>query len=66
MSFCICRSIPVAPEMTPSLSKLTASLTLGPWGARYTLSPRGNRTRRLVLAAWDQIEARREFMTWGM
>jgi hypothetical protein len=65
MSFCFCRSIRIGPGMKLNLSKTAASRSLGPCGGRYTVSPRGNSTRRLVLAAWDRIEARREFMTSG-
>ena len=33
----------LAPGVTLNLSKSTASLSLGPRGAKYTISPRGNR-----------------------
>jgi hypothetical protein len=51
MNFYFCRSIRIGPGMKLNLSKLTASLSLGPYGGRYTVSPRGNSPRRLVLAA---------------
>ena len=34
---------PPRPGVTLNLSKSTASLSLGPRGAKYTISPRGNR-----------------------
>ena len=37
------RRIRLAPGVTLNLSKSTASLSLGPRGAKYTISPRGNR-----------------------
>ena len=43
MSFRFWRRIRVAPGVTLNLSKSTASLSFGPRGAKYTLSPRGNR-----------------------
>jgi hypothetical protein len=43
MSFRFWRRIRVAPGVTLNLSKSTASLSLGPRGAKYTISPRGNR-----------------------
>lgn len=33
----------LAPGVTLNLSKSTASLSFGPRGAKYTISPRGNR-----------------------
>mgnify|MGYP003625229596 CR=1 FL=1 len=66
MNFCFCSSIRIGPGMKLNPWKTAASRSLGPCGAKYTVRPRGNRTRRLVLAAWDRIEARREFMKSGM
>ena len=66
MSFCICRSILVAPEMKPSLSKSAVSLSLSCRCAKNAASPRRYRTRRLMLAAWNQIETRCEFKTSGI
>jgi len=43
MSFRFWRRIRLAPGVTLNLSKSTASLSLGPRGAKYTISPRGNR-----------------------
>lgn len=43
MSFRFWRRIRLAPGITLNLSKSTASLSLGPRGAKYTISPRGNR-----------------------
>jgi tetratricopeptide (TPR) repeat protein len=43
MSFRFWRRIRIAPGVTLNLSKSTASLSLGPRGAKYTVSPRGNR-----------------------
>ncbi len=43
MSFRFWRRIRLAPGVTLNLSKSTASLSFGPPGARYTISPRGNR-----------------------
>ena len=43
MSFRFWRRIRIAPGVTLNLSKSTASLSLGPRGAKYTISPRGNR-----------------------
>ncbi len=43
MPFRIWRRIRLAPGVTLNLSKSTASLSLGPRGAKYTISPRGNR-----------------------
>ena len=43
MSFRFWRRIRIAPGITLNLSKSTASLSLGPRGAKYTISPRGNR-----------------------
>jgi tetratricopeptide (TPR) repeat protein len=43
MSFCFWRRIRIAPGVTLNLSKSTASLSFGPRGATYTVSPRGNR-----------------------
>jgi len=43
MSFRFWRRIRIAPGVTLNLSKSTASLSFGPRGAKYTLSPRGNR-----------------------
>ena len=44
MSFRFWRRIRLAPGVTLNLSKSTASLSFGPRGAKYTVSPRGNRT----------------------
>lgn len=43
MSFRFWRRIRIAPGVTLNLSKSTTSLSLGPRGAKYTISPRGNR-----------------------
>ena len=43
MAFRFWRRIRLAPGVTLNLSKSTASLSLGPQGAKYTISPRGNR-----------------------
>lgn len=43
MSFRFWRRIRIAPGVTLNLSKSTASLSVGPRGAKYTISPRGNR-----------------------
>lgn len=43
MSFRFWRRIRLAPGVTLNLSKSTASLSVGPRGAKYTISPRGNR-----------------------
>ena len=43
MSFRFWRRIRLAPGVTLNLSKSTASLSFGPRGAKYTISPRGNR-----------------------
>ena len=43
MSFRFWRRIRLAPGITLNLSKSTASLSFGPPGAKYTISPRGNR-----------------------
>ena len=43
MNFRFWRRIRLAPGVTLNLSKSTASLSLGPRGAKYTISPRGNR-----------------------
>jgi len=43
MSFRFWRRMRIAPGVTLNLSKSTASLSFGPRGARYTVSPRGNR-----------------------
>ena len=43
MSFRFWRRIRLAPGITLNLSKSTASLSFGPRGAKYTISPRGNR-----------------------
>ena len=43
MSFRFWRRIRLAPWVTLNLSKSTASLSFGPPGAKYTISPRGNR-----------------------
>lgn len=44
MSFRFWRRVRLAPGVTLNLSKSTASLSLGPRGAKYTISPRGNRS----------------------
>ncbi len=44
MAFRFWRRVRLAPGVTLNLSKSTASLSLGPRGAKYTISPRGNRT----------------------
>ena len=43
MPFRFWRRIRLAPGVTLNLSKATASLSFGPRGAKYTISPRGNR-----------------------
>ena len=43
MPFRFWRRIRLTPGVTLNLSKSTASLSLGPRGAKYTISPRGNR-----------------------
>ena len=43
MSFRFWRRVRLAPGVTLNLSKSTASLSFGPRGAKYTVSPRGNR-----------------------
>jgi len=43
MAFRFWRRIRLAPGVTLNLSKSTASLSLGPRGSKYTISPRGNR-----------------------
>lgn len=43
MSFRFWRRIRLAPGITLNLSKSTASLSIGPPGAKFTISPRGNR-----------------------
>ncbi len=43
MAFRFWRRIRLAPGVTLNLSKSTASLSLGPRGAKYTVSPRGSR-----------------------
>lgn len=43
MSFRFWRRIRIAPGVMLNLSKSTASLSFGPRGAKYTVSPRGNR-----------------------
>ncbi len=43
MSFRFWRRIRLAPWVTLNLSKSAASLSFGPRGAKYTVSPRGNR-----------------------
>ena len=43
MPFRFWRRMRLAPGVTLNLSKSTASLSLGPRGAKYTISPRGNR-----------------------
>lgn len=43
MAFRFWRRIRLAPGVTLNLSKSTASLSFGPRGAKYTISPRGNR-----------------------
>jgi len=43
LAFRFWRRVRVAPGVTLNLSKSTASLSFGPRGAKYTLSPRGNR-----------------------
>ena len=43
MSFRFWRRIRLAPGITLNLSKSTGSLSFGPPGAKYTISPRGNR-----------------------
>ncbi|MBW7057864.1 DUF4236 domain-containing protein [Paracoccus bogoriensis] len=43
MSFRFWRRIRIAPGVSLNLSKSTASLSFGPRGAKYTVSPRGNR-----------------------
>jgi hypothetical protein len=41
MSFRFWRRVRLAPGVTLNLSKSTASLSFGPRGAKYTVSPRG-------------------------
>ena len=43
MAFRFWRRVRLAPGVTLNLSKSTASLSLGPRGAKYTISPRGTR-----------------------
>lgn len=43
MSFRFWRRVRLAPGVTLNLSKSTASLSFGARGAKYTVSPRGNR-----------------------
>lgn len=43
MAFRFWRRIRIAPGVTLNLSKSTASLSVGPQGAKYTISPHGNR-----------------------
>ena len=43
MAFRFWRRVRLAPGVTLNLSKSTASLSLGPRGSKYTISPRGNR-----------------------
>lgn len=43
MAFRFWRRVRLAPVVTLNLSKSTPSLSLGPRGAKYTISPRGNR-----------------------
>lgn len=43
MSFRFWRRIRIAPGVTLNLSKSSASLSFGPRGAKYTISPHGNR-----------------------
>ena len=43
MSFRFWRRIRLAPGVTLNLSKSSASLSFGPQGAKYTISPHGNR-----------------------
>ena len=43
MSFRFWRRVRLAPGVTLNLSKSNASLSFGPRGAKYTISPRGNR-----------------------
>jgi tetratricopeptide (TPR) repeat protein len=43
MSFRFWRRVRLAPGVTLNLSKSNASLSFGPRGAKYTVSPRGNR-----------------------
>jgi len=43
MSFRFWRRVRIAPGVTLNLSKSNASLSFGPRGAKYTVSPRGNR-----------------------
>lgn len=43
MAFRFWRRIQLAPGVTLNLSKSAASLSFGPRGAKYTISPRGNR-----------------------
>jgi len=43
MAFRFWRRIRLAPGVTLNLSKSMASLSLGPRGAKYTISPHGNR-----------------------
>ena len=43
MSFRFWRRVRLGPGVTLNLSKSTASLSFGPRGAKYTISPRGNR-----------------------
>ena len=45
MSFRFWRRIRIAPGVTLNMSKSTASLSFGPCGAKYTVSPRCNRVR---------------------
>ncbi|WP_454283473.1 DUF4236 domain-containing protein [Roseovarius sp. MBR-79] len=48
MAFRFCRRVRLAPGVTLNLSKSTASLSFGPRGAKYTISPRANRATRAI------------------
>ena len=48
MSFRFWRRIRLAPGVTLNLSKSTASMSFGPRGAKYTISPRGNRATAVL------------------
>lgn len=53
MPFRFWRRIRLAPGVNLNLSRSTASLSLGPQGAKYTISPRGKRaTADQQVAEW--------------
>jgi hypothetical protein len=64
MSFRFWQRVRLAPGVTLNLSKSMASLSFGPPGAKYTISPLGNRAT-VGLPGSGQVsrkaQARREF-----